>query len=240
MAIEKPSHASAVLLPLALLMIALGWWQVERMKEKASLIDAFEGGETTALERAIENSLRYARVSSTGRFDTRRHILLDNQVLHGTAGVHVLTPFQTFSGETILVNRGWKPLPADRRSLPDVWTPAVPVAIRGILAPPPEYGPQLGAADELGTDDWPQLVTYLDISAAAEALQTDLAAWVVWLDPGDPAGFEGRDWSPVAMKPERHRAYAVQWFALAGTALIIWLVLLLRHSRTSRGGGTPP
>ena len=237
MAIEKPSHASAVLLPLALLMTVLGWWQVERMKEKQSLIDAFEGGETTTLERAIANGLRFARVSETGRFDTRRHILLDNKVLNGVAGVHVLTPFQTFSGLTVLVNRGWKPLQPDRRTLPDVWTPSVPVAIRGTLAPLPEYGPQPGAADELSSDDWPQLVTYLDISAAAEALQSDLASWIVWLDPEDPAGFKGRDWSPATVKPERHQAYAVQWFALAGTALLIWGVLLWRHASRRRNGG---
>jgi cytochrome oxidase assembly protein ShyY1 len=39
------------------------------------------------------------------------------------------------------------------------------------------------------------------------------------------AGFAGRDWQPTTMGPDKHRGYAVQWFALAATAFIAWLVL---------------
>lgn len=235
MSVWNPLPASLVLLPLALLMAALGWWQVERMNAKQSLIDEFENAAQVTLDDALEQQPNFAQVSATGRFDTRRHVMLDNQVLAGTAGVHVLTPFQTFSGTSILVNRGWKPLPADRSSLPDVWTPVVPLRIRGMLAPPPEHRQKLGEPDELNRDTWPQLVTYLEIPTVADALGTPLPDRVIWLDRDHPAGFEGRDWAPTVMTPGRHRAYAVQWFGLAVAALVIWAILLLRHRAAQRG-----
>ena len=231
MAIQRPAPASLVLLALALIMAVLGWWQIERMGAKQSLIDEFENADAVTLEQALQDRARYARISATGRFDTRRSILLDNMVQDGQPGVHVYTPFTTFSGTTILVNRGWKAMAADRRSLPDVWTPAVPVGLRGILAPPPEHRQKLGSPDELAADQWPQLVTYLDIAAVSDALGEDLADHVVLMAADDPAGFEGRDWSPVVMNPDQHLAYAVQWFALAVVAFAIAVLISFRQRR---------
>jgi len=228
MAIQRPGPASLVLLPLALFMAVLGWWQINRMEAKQSLIDEFDSAGSVTLEEALENNARFARVSATGRFDTKRNVLLDNMILSGRPGVHIYTPFTTFSGTTILVNRGWKPLAADRRSLPEVWTPTVPVGLRGILAPPPEHRQKLGEPDKLASDSWPQLVTYLDIETVSDALREELPAYVVLLAADDPAGFEGRDWSPVVMTPDRHLAYAVQWFALAIVALVFSIILSIR------------
>lgn len=226
-----PIRASLVLIPLALVMAALGWWQLDRMKAKQSLQSSFNDATELGLDEAVQGDVPFARVSSNGRFDSERHILLDNQVLNGKAGVHVFTPFRTMNGTEILVNRGWKPMAPDRGSLPEIWTPTVPVRISGILAPPPEHRQKLGEPDELTRDDWPQLVTYLDIATASAALDATLPSWVIWLDPEDPNGFDGRDWAPAVMTPERHRAYAVQWFALAATALAILVVLSIRDRK---------
>ena len=239
MARRRTPAASLVLLPLALLMAVLGWWQVTRMEAKQALIDEFENAESVTLDEALESNTRFARISATGRFDTSRSIMLDNMVLKGRPGIHVYTPFTTFSGTTILVNRGWKPMAADRRSLPEVWTPAVPVGLRGILAPPPEHRQKLGEPDKLETDSWPQLVTYLDIPAASNALREDLPDYVVLLAADDPAGFEGRDWSPIVMKPDQHLAYAVQWFALAIVAFVISIYISFRARREGASESLP-
>ena len=217
------------MLALAAGFSSLGWWQLQRMDEKEALISDFEDGEIQGLQTSLESEERFIRVHATGRFDTERHVLLDNQVFRGRAGVHVFTPFTTFNGTTILVNRGWKPMPADRSSLPEVGAPSVPVDISGVLAPPPEHRQRLGDPDVLKPDEWPQLVTYLDIKNVASALQADLPHRVVWLDAGDETGFEGREWSPSTMKPQQHKAYAVQWFGLATAALVIWVYVLIRQ-----------
>jgi surfeit locus 1 family protein len=51
----------------------------------------------------------------------------------------------------------------------------------------------------------------------------------VLLDPAAPNGYE-RVWRPaMQFGPERHLGYAIQWFALALVALIIFIALSLRR-----------
>lgn len=233
MARTKRVLASSILLTLAVGMAALGAWQLQRMDEKRALIESFDNAPFASLEEALAGDQRFSRVRVTGRFDPARHVLLDNKILRGQAGVHVFTPFTVFNGTTVLVNRGWKPMSADRSQLPDIPTPTVPVELNGMLAPPPEHRQRLGEPDTLVTDRWPQLVTYLDLETVAAALDTDLPDRVVWLAADHEAGFEGRDWSPATVPAERHRAYAIQWFALSVTALVIWLGMWVRGRRRS-------
>ena len=225
---------SVVLLVLGLLFLRLGLWQLDRKAEKEALFERFESAPALRLEEALDRQVTFARVSALGRLDPERHLLLDNRVWQGRAGVHVLTPLTLDDGRTLLVNRGWLPLPADRRSLPVFATDGSEQLVQGRLAPLPEEGLRLGDADVLAADDWPQLVTYLDLEAAAGALDRPLLPWILQLDAEDPNGFEGRDWQPAVMGPETHGAYAVQWLALLATALVIWIVLGLRRGQ-SRG-----
>ena len=55
---------------------------------------------------------------------------------------------------------------------------------------------------------------------------------VVLLDVDQPEGFL-RDWRPPGMPPDKHLAYAVQWFGLAATVFVTWVVLSFR-TRESR------
>jgi cytochrome oxidase assembly protein ShyY1 len=54
------------------------------------------------------------------------------------------------------------------------------------------------------------------------------AADLVLLDPGEPDGY-ARNWSAPGFPPMRHIAYAVQWFALALTLAVIYVVTNLRR-----------
>jgi surfeit locus 1 family protein len=231
--IFKPSiKLTLVLLVLALVCARLGTWQMDRKSEKQLLFQQFEEAPVLSIEDAIASSAVFARVEVAGHYDPVRHILLDNKVLDGRAGVHVLTPFVMQDGREILVNRGWLPLPPDRRSLPDVVTDDAQRTISGVLVKPPAGGPRIGDADRLERNHWPQLVTYLDIGTVGEALDVTLESWLLQLDPADVSGFQGREWKPAVMGPEVHGGYAVQWFALAFTSLIIWIVLGVRRAKT--------
>lgn len=216
---------------LALLFLRLGLWQLDRKAEKEILFERFRDAPELGIEQALAAAALFARVDAYGRYDTERHLLLDNRIWNGRAGVHVLTPFTLADGHTLLVNRGWLPLAADRRSLPDFATGGESRTLRGRLARPSTGGPRLGGADQLATDRWPQLVTYLDLEAAATALGTPLLPWVVQLDEADASGFGDRQWSPAVMTPQVHGAYAVQWLALAAVTVIIWFTLGLRRAQ---------
>ena len=225
-----------ILIMLALVFARLGFWQLERKAEKGRLFEQFEQAPSSGIEQALVRAERFTRVEAWGRYERDRHVLLDNRILNGRVGVHVLTPFVLPDGRQILVNRGWLPMAADRLSLPKVITDDSPRTIRGILNLPPTTGPRHGAADVLRRDRWPQLVTWLDMESVSEALDAPLEPWVLQLDGRDESGFEGRDWQPAVMGPEVHGAYALQWFALAAATLIIWVTLGFRPTRPDAAG----
>ncbi|MEE4217266.1 MAG: SURF1 family protein [Xanthomonadales bacterium] len=216
---------------LAAVFCALGYWQLQRKAEKEILFDQYENAPLMDLSAAASDGKRFAQVEGYGRFDPARHILLDNRIFNGRAGVHVLTPFTLGDGQTILVNRGWLPMPPDRRTLPAVPTDGGPRVVSGRLNRLTTAGPRLGDADSLDPAQWPQLVTYLDREPLEEALGTALFPWLLQMDAGLEGGFEDRQWKAAVMGPETHGAYAVQWFALAGAAVIIWITLGYRETR---------
>jgi surfeit locus 1 family protein len=54
-------------------------------------------------------------------------------------------------------------------------------------------------------------------------------AYEVRLEPG-PAAYQA-EWPLVAMGPEKHTGYAVQWFALAAALFGLYLYLGIHNSR---------
>lgn len=228
----RPSFTlSLILIMLASLFLWLGMWQLDRKAEKELLFERFATAPTLGLEQALADEQEFARVEAFGRYDTTRHLLVDNRIWNGRAGVHVLTPFQLTDGRWLLVNRGWLPLPPDRSSLPDVPTEPAARTIHGRLTAPLAAGPRLGDPDVLVSDRWPQLLTYFDLDSASTALGNALQPWIVQLGADDPSGFGDRQWSPAVMEPAVHGAYALQWMALSGAALIIWSLLGLRRGQ---------
>jgi len=218
------------LLVLLLVFTSLGTWQTRRAAFKKDLEEKHSHATESSLQQALGASDRFARVSARGYYDGQRHFLLDNQVLNGRAGVYVFTPFYTTSGDVILVNRGWLPLSADRKSMPDIPTPRDEIMLKGVLNTPPVPGRVLGAADRLSRDRWPQLITYMKLDDLSGSLGQPLENWIIQLDKSDPTGFEGRDWQPVYLSSGRHRAYAFQWFAMSAACIILWLVIGFKNT----------
>ena len=230
----KPSFGSTIVLALlAALFASLGMWQTSRSAEKFELEHQFSSAAIMPLTEAIKQDRRFAKISTSGKYDSERHILLDNQILQGQPGVHVFTPFYTEDGITILVNRGWLALGADRSVLPDVPTLDLSLAISGRLNTFPVPGRLLGDADKLQNDQWPQLVTYLNQADIARALGTTIVPWVVQLAAEDESGFKGRDWQPVYLTSDKHTAYAFQWYALAFVTLVLWVFGGIRRAKGS-------
>jgi len=209
---------------------SLGMWQTRRAAEKALTEQQFQLATTVSFESALAGRQRFARINVSGHYDPVRHILLDNQVWKGRAGVHVFTPFFTLDETVILVNRGWLPLVADRQTMPAIPTPQYETVLRGMLNTLPVPGRMLGRADKLEQDQWPQLVTYMNLDNIAASLDAPLENWVVQLSESEAAGFEGRDWKPVFLSSSRHRGYAFQWFALATVSIILWVFIGFRKS----------
>ena len=231
----QPGWAStlAVLLLLPLLL-GLGFWQLDRARQKAELQAAFAErsrwppASLDGLDIADQSSL-YRRVMATGYYDNEHQVLLDNQLRDGQPGYHVLAPLRLADGGAILVNRGWAPLGESRQVLPPVAVTAEVITVSGWLAQPANPGLRLGDATG-ANQNWPRVTTYIDYVRLATILGYPLRPAVILLEPNQPQGYL-RDWQPRfgGFGPERHQGYAVQWFALAATLVILYLAAHVRR-----------
>ncbi len=224
----------AALVVLALL-VRLGAWQLSRAQEKESMLEnARTAGAAAPVELSVgsvDAGLEQRQARGAGRYDLARQYLLDNQVHRGQAGYHVLTPLRIAPGQGwILVNRGWVPVGPTRDVLPSLPGPDARVSVAGTLAGPPSTGLLLGDSGYDGTR-WPRLVQTVDLARIGAELPGGVAPLLLLLDPGEAHGFE-RDWPVVrGIGPERHRAYAFQWFALALTLMVIYVVVNTSRAR---------
>ncbi|MBE2293473.1 MAG: hypothetical protein IAF00_00925, partial [Phycisphaerales bacterium] len=78
---------------------------------------------------------------------------------------------------------------------------------------------------------WPRVIPYVDYPQLSTILGYPLQPAVILLAPEAPDGY-WRDWRPRfgGLGPERHRGYAVQWFALAVTLIILYGFAAMRRS----------
>ena len=147
----------------------------------------------------------------------------------GQVGVELLQPFyDQSSGLWLLVNRGWLPWP-DRRTPPQFTTPDGPLELVARVHVPVGEAFQL-QADPAGSV-WPRLITAVEPERLWHQLGRGGMSYEVRLEPG-PAAYRA-EWPLVAMGPEKHTGYAVQWFALAAALVGLYLYLGIHTSRQS-------
>jgi surfeit locus 1 family protein len=147
------------------------------------------------------------------------------------AGYEVLTPLKlTGAAVGVLVNRGWVPLVGSRENLPAVAVGGEERSVIGRIRDIPEKGFSLGP--EQARTGWPYRILHVDISRLEGELGYPLLPLVLLLDPAQPDGY-ARDWQPLTFGPERNVGYAVQWFSLATTLLIIYVAVNLKKTGAS-------
>ena len=227
---RAPTLAVIVLCPL---LASLGFWQLDRAAQKRQLAEGFaSGSEAVSLAGAsigedMAKLPRYQRVVTSGSYEGRQ-FLLDNMTHDGMAGYQVLTPFRVEGSDVrVLVNRGWIPKAFGTSLLPDVRIGEESRRIRGRITRLPRPGLEL-TTDTRPLPEWPRVVQFPVMAELAEALGEPLAPRMLLLDAGESDGFV-REWSPLEFGPERHVGYAMQWFAMSATVLIIYVALNLKR-----------
>lgn len=224
-----------------------GRWQLDRMHEKQAKLDeaaaALRPTQPKPLLLASDPKRAQAYDWSVGRGSlANRTLWLDNQQRAGRVGVRMYCVLLPDEGvQAVLVDAGWWPLEGNR-TLPVFGCPAgIAQELRGLLAPPPSAGLAHGdAVTALGDGRW--LASRMDMVAIAEAMQlrVAIAPRVLRLDPSrhkDDAGVmlapgeRDLDILPNTLTPERHLGYAIQWFGLALTVLIVAVVLTFKKKK---------
>ena len=216
------------------LFVRAGFWQLDRGVQKRALFSAFDNSLNTETlnDHATEftdDSFRYRRIEIAGAYDSEHQILLDNMMHKGRPGYHVLTPLLTPS-LTVLVNRGWVPADRDRSVLPDLSVTDEERLITGRLDYLPRPGIKIEPPAPNADAPWPRRMLFPSITEIGDMLGQQPFTFQVLLDDGADNGFI-REWRPTVMGPERHVGYAVQWFGLALTLVIIYIVVNLKKAK---------
>ena len=101
-----------------LVFIALGTWQIIRLNWKNNLILEIENSlKKPPVELTKSNKQNYLRIKTSGIIDFEKQIYLYNLNNLGTPGFEVLSPI-LIDGENYLLNRGW--IPFEKKDTPEI------------------------------------------------------------------------------------------------------------------------
>jgi len=221
-------------LVLVLLGIVLGNWQSRRAAEKTALQARLEQGMSAAPlvldSRAVDlERLAFHRVIVRGEFVPNWPVFLDNRPQGGRTGFILLMPFKIAgSDKAVLVARGWLPRnTAEHDRLPPYATPAGQITLEGRAVRQLARVMQLGAPGPVAPN---ALVQNLEPAELARASGLDLLPVVVEQTGPEVAG-EGlqRNWPAPSLDIDRHKGYALQWYALAAMAFLFFVITGFRR-----------
>jgi surfeit locus 1 family protein len=222
--------------PVVLLLLGLGSWQIERLFWKRELI-AQRLAALAAAPAAAPRSLEEARgdefrhVTDEGVFLHDREIFVGATSEAGRNGYQVLTPLQETGGRIVFINRGF--IPADlkdpaKRSAGQI---AGTVRVAGLLRLPPAEKPVWFLPDNRADlNYW----FWVDLPAMAVADHLDpVAPFYIDADATpNPGGWPKGGVTRLDL-PNDHLQYAITWFSLA---VALTVVYVLYHRRNAGSG----
>lgn len=211
-----------------LLFLRLGFWQIQRADEKEKMIAAQTVQEQLAPRQWSKSEklpVQYERIKLAGTY-LDAILLFDNQHHQHQFGYDVLSPLELEDGSVVLIDRGWVPGDITRRVFPTAKIPTGLVQLQGVAYFPSKNQWVLGPAFEKKKNKT-IIIERLDEHLVSQLLQKAVYPFIIRLDKEDTHGFV-REWETVSMPPQRHLAYALQWFAMAFVILIIFVALNLK------------
>ncbi len=222
------------------ILIGLGFWQLDRLAWKESLIASIAEGlgkQPAALEQPPEawkelGSKEYWPVLVVGRFrhQDERHLFATDG---GAMGWHIYTPLETEGGKLLLVNRGFVP-----DALKDPASRAAgqiegQVTVKGLVRKAGVHGWFEPDADR-AHNVW----YWRDLDGMAASLGPDQAHVLPFFvdaaaEPANPGGWPKGGVTRLDI-PNRHLEYALTWFGLAGALFAVFAAFAWTRLRAAR------
>ena len=221
------------------LTLSLGNWQSGRADTKRALQARYDAAVREApihvgsalLDR---DSVLFRKLEVEGVFDDAHTILLDNRVLNGVAGYHVLTPLRIEGGAlALLVNRGWVATGRSREQVPVPPTPAGKVRLEGMAVDPHTRYVELAPTTPQG-----RVWQNLDFARYAATSGLNLQPVLLLQTSSLPDGLQ-RSWPRPDAGVDTHVSYAFQWYSLAATLAVLWLIMNVRRWRDDSADTKP-
>lgn len=229
---EPRLWAVLVTVVFVIIFIELGKWQLTRADEKNTrheLLELYAKQPAVTLPSTLVRleDFQYREVEVQGEFISEHTIFLDNKTHQGRAGYHVISPLKILNSEMLVViNRGWIATGNDRLVLPHVSEINGIVKISGLVVAPELRALKL---TEMVTEGkvWDQF----NLRRYQEVTGKEIQPLMV-LQRNQMEDSLIRNWDRPGSGAEKNLGYAVQWFLLAATAIIIFLVLNVKRKNS--------
>lgn len=213
--------------------LALGNWQERRAEEKQAIEKAMLAQDAEPALMLNNHSGKgavpeFRHVVAEGEFITGWPIYLDNRPHEGRAGFYLLMPLRLHgSDQIVMVARGWFPRDQTvRTKLPAIPVPLGQVRIEGVIRQ------NAGRVLSLGQDAPLQpgaILQNLNLAEFARASGLTVQAHIIE-QTNDTNDRLVRDWPRPSFGIDKHRGYAFQWYALAATAFLFFVLTGFRRA----------
>ena len=212
--------------------VNLGQWQLSRASEKEALFDQIE---KYAKEPVVVlpgttikfSDFQYRDVEVYGEFLTDKTIYLDNKTYKGLAGYHIVTPLKlSNSSMSVAINRGWVRADYDRAILPEIPLKQGLVKVIGRVT-----SPEIKTLSLSNQENENEVWGSFDLQRFEDLTGFELQPIMVLQKDKEDDGLI-RDWDKPESGAAKNFGYAVQWFSLAVTSIIIFIILNVKRNIT--------
>ncbi|HWZ67758.1 MAG TPA: SURF1 family protein [Stellaceae bacterium] len=221
--------------PVVLLCLGLGLWQIERLFWKRELISQRQAAVAAApivAPRSLEKArnLEFHPIIDEGVFLHAKEIFLGATSEAGRNGYQVLTPLQESGGRIVFVNRGFIPAELKDPAKRSDGQIAGAVRVQGLLRLPPAEKPAWFLPDNRADLNYWFWVD-LPAMAAADGLDRVAPFYIDADATPNPGGWPKGAVTRLALRND-HLQYAITWFSLAVALIVIYFLYHRRHVRS--------
>ena len=195
-----------------LTLLSLGFWQIYRLNWKLDLIEQIENSlKNDPVELSNIEKKNYLRIKTSGEIDFDNQIYLYNLNDAGKPGFEVINPIK-IGDENYLINRGW--IPFEKKDLPEINLVDQNQIVGTLMlqTKPSTFKPE----NDIEKNYWFTL-NREDIS---KFTGRNFSEYVIYLN-GDYKIPKPR--VITAKISNNHKKYAITWFSMAISILLIYL-----------------
>ncbi|MCC2617007.1 SURF1 family protein [Aestuariibacter halophilus] len=227
-----PPIATLVTLTAVVIMFTLGVWQLNRAEQKqqrlAHIATVSQQQGISPTQALSQPDWRDMPVIVDGQW-LDPWFLIDNKLHRGQPGYYVVRLLDSTEG-VIAVNLGWIAAPRQRDVLPTLPQADPLLPLTGVAWQVTDNPMIRETATVSAEPEWPVRLQQIDLAVMGKWAGLPLMPLVVLSDARDNSPYV-REWQPVVMPPEKHIAYAIQWFGMALACMVVFVVAVRRKNR---------
>jgi surfeit locus 1 family protein len=192
--------------------LSLGSWQLYRLNWKLNLLSEIENSlKNNPVEFSKNNKKNYLRIKTSGIIDYDKQIYLYNLNESGKPGFEVINPI-IIDNENYLINRGWIPFDKKNRSEIDLMDEDKIIGILKLQHKASTFKPQ----NDIDKNYW----FTLDRDDIFKYTGKKFSDYIIYLN-GDYKLPKPK--VITANISNNHKKYAITWFSMAISILLIYL-----------------